>query len=53
MWRPPALTLPNGPTPARIACAAAVAVYAKTVLWMRIPEAHQIQSLVVQRLRGA
>jgi putative peptidoglycan lipid II flippase len=36
-----------------IACAAAVALYAKTVLWMRIPEAHQIQALVVQRLRGA
>ena len=36
-----------------IACAAAVALYAKTVLWMRIPEAHQIQSLVMQRLRGA
>jgi putative peptidoglycan lipid II flippase len=36
-----------------LACAAAVAVYAKTVLWMRIPEAHQVQALVRQRLRGA
>jgi hypothetical protein len=26
-------------------------LYAKTVLLMRIPEAHQIQALVLQRLR--
>jgi putative peptidoglycan lipid II flippase len=36
-----------------IACTAACALYAKTVLWMRIPEARQIESLVLQRLRRA
>jgi putative peptidoglycan lipid II flippase len=34
-----------------LALAAASAVYAKVVLTMRVPEAHQIQSLVVERLR--
>jgi putative peptidoglycan lipid II flippase len=34
-----------------IACAAAVALYGRLVLWMRIPEALQIQSLVLQRVR--
>jgi putative peptidoglycan lipid II flippase len=33
-----------------IASAAAVALYARLVLWMRVPEARQIQFLVVQRL---
>jgi putative peptidoglycan lipid II flippase len=36
-----------------IACAAACVLYAKTVLWMQIPEARQIESLVLQRLRRA
>jgi putative peptidoglycan lipid II flippase len=33
-----------------IASAAAVALYARLVLWMRVPEARQIQFLVLQRL---
>ncbi len=33
-----------------IATAAAVALYALTVLWMRVPEARQVQSLFLQRL---
>ena len=36
-----------------LACAASCALYGKIVLWMRIPEARQIQSLIVQRLRRA
>jgi putative peptidoglycan lipid II flippase len=34
------------------AMAAAGAVYARLVLWMRIPEARQIETLVLGRLRG-
>jgi putative peptidoglycan lipid II flippase len=33
-----------------IATAAAVAVYGRLVLWMRVPEARQIQFLILQRL---
>jgi putative peptidoglycan lipid II flippase len=33
-----------------IASVAAIALYGRLVLWMRIPEARQIQSLVLQRL---
>jgi hypothetical protein len=36
-----------------ISCTAAVAVYARLVLTMRVPEAHQIKSLVVARLRSS
>ncbi len=36
-----------------IASAAAFALYGRLVLWMRIPEARQIQSLVMQRLGRA
>jgi putative peptidoglycan lipid II flippase len=36
-----------------ISCAAAVALYARLVLTMRVPEAHQIKSLVVARLRSS
>ena len=36
-----------------IALAAAIAVYARLVTWMRVPEARQIQFLVRQRLRRA
>jgi putative peptidoglycan lipid II flippase len=36
-----------------IAFTAAFVVYGKLVLWMRIPEARQIESLVMQRLRRA
>ena len=36
-----------------LACAASCALYGKIVLWMRIPEARQIQSLIAQRLRRA
>jgi len=35
-----------------IALSAAGAVYGRVVLWMRIPEARQIESLVMGRLRG-
>jgi hypothetical protein len=35
-----------------IALTAACVLYAKTVLVMRIPEARQIEALVVGRLRG-
>ncbi len=35
-----------------IALSAAGAVYGRLVLWMRIPEARQIESLVMDRLRG-
>jgi putative peptidoglycan lipid II flippase len=33
-----------------IACALAIGLYSRLVLWMRVPEARQIQSLVLQRL---
>jgi len=33
-----------------LACAAAIALYVRLVLWMRIPEARQIQFLIQQRL---
>jgi putative peptidoglycan lipid II flippase len=36
-----------------IAMGAAGLLYARLVLWMRIPEAHQIESLISSRLRGA
>jgi putative peptidoglycan lipid II flippase len=36
-----------------IASCAALALYARTVLWMRVPEARQIQFLVLQRLGRA
>jgi putative peptidoglycan lipid II flippase len=36
-----------------IPTAAAVALYARLVLWMRVPEARQIQSLVLERLGRA
>jgi hypothetical protein len=36
-----------------IASAAAIALYGRLVLWMRVPEARQIQSLVLQRLGRA
>jgi hypothetical protein len=35
-----------------IAFTAAGVLYARLVLWMRIPEARQIESLIVGRLRG-
>ena len=35
-----------------VAISAGIAVYAKTVLAMRIPEARQIEALIVGRLRG-
>jgi putative peptidoglycan lipid II flippase len=36
-----------------LACVAACVLYGKTVLWMKIPEARQIESLVKQRLGRA
>jgi putative peptidoglycan lipid II flippase len=36
-----------------IAVAASCAVYARVVLWMRVPEARQIQALILQRVRRA
>jgi hypothetical protein len=33
-----------------LAAALAIALYARVVLWMRVPEARQIQFLVLQRL---
>jgi hypothetical protein len=36
-----------------VAVAVAGGLYAKAVLTMRVPEAYQIQSLVLQRLRRA
>jgi putative peptidoglycan lipid II flippase len=35
-----------------ISCTAAVVLYARLVLTMRVPEAHQIKNLVVGRLRS-
>jgi putative peptidoglycan lipid II flippase len=45
-------SLPGQVISVGVAVAAALALYAKTVLAMRIPEARQIEQLIVGRLRG-
>jgi putative peptidoglycan lipid II flippase len=45
-------SLPGQVVSVGVAVAAAGALYAKTVLTMRIPEARQIEALVLSRLRG-